>query len=363
MRPFRIEVSPDEVADLRARLRATRWPEPATVDDWSQGVPLPYLQHLCRYWADDYDWPTRQERLNTHPQYIAEIDGLPIHFLHVRSPEPDALPLVLTHGWPGSFVEFLDVIEPLRSHFHLVIPSLPGYGWSGKPTRPGWSVQRTSDAWAALMTMLGYERFGAQGGDWGSAVTTNLALRHARRVVGIHLNMVFVGPPRGQAEFTERERHALTRFQHYRREDSGYAEVQRTRPQTIGYGLADSPAGQCAWILDKFWSWSDCAGDPVAAFGADRLLDNIATYWFTNSAASSARLYWESFGERGAGPVSVPTGVSLFPHDIALPPREWAEPHFRELRMWHELDSGGHFAAFERPELFVAEVREFFDGL
>ena len=373
--PFRIDVPAADVADLEARLRATRWPEPATVDDWSQGVPLDYVQDLCRYWADSYDWPARQAWLNLFDQYRTELDGLPIHFLHVRSPQQDALPLVLTHGWPGSIVEFMDVLGSLTdpvAHggdpadaFHAVVPSLPGYGWSGKPSRPGWGVQRIADAWAELMSRLGYQQFGAQGGDWGSPVTTHLGARHAQRVLGIHLNMVYAEPPAGQTAFTEREQTALAAQRRYRRADSGYARLQGTRPQTLGYGLADSPAGQCAWILEKFWAWSDCAGDPVGVFGADRILDNVSTYWFSSSAASSARLYWESSRTSylGAETVSVPTGVSLFPKDIYLPTREWASARYTDLRMWHEFDRGGHFAAFEQPEIFIDEVREFFRPL
>ena len=345
------------------RLRATRWPEPATALDWTQGVPVGYVQDLCRYWAEEYDWPAREERLNQVEQFVIEIDGMAIHFLHVPSSAPNALPLVLTHGWPGSFVEFMDVIGPLSETYHVVVPSLPGYGWSGKPSEGGWGVARIADAWAELMTRLGYDRFGAQGGDWGAAVTVQLAACHPDRVVGIHLNMVSVGPPRGQEHFSEREQKALVTLQQFRRHGSGYAEIQRTRPQTLGYGLADSPAGQCAWILEKFQEWSDCDGDPVAAFGPDRLLDNIAVYWFGNSAASSARLYWESYGKPSPDVITVPTGASLFPKDLVQPPREWAAERFRDLRMWHELDRGGHFAAFEQPELFVAEVREFFGGL
>ena len=373
--PFAVTVPDAAVEDLRRRLRATRWPEPETVEDWSQGAPLRYVQDLCRYWADGYDWPARQARLNAVEQYTTDLDGQRIHFLHARSPQPDALPLVLTHGWPGSVTEFLDVVAPLtdpaahgsdpRDAFTVVAPSLPGYGWSGKPTAPGWGLERIADAWAGLMSRLGYERFGTQGGDWGSYVAANVGARHPDRVVGVHLNMVNVPPPPGRTEFTEREQRGVRAERHYRTLDAGYAVQQRTRPQTLGYALADSPAGQCAWILDKFWSWTDSSGDPVRALGADRVLDLPSIYWFTNSAASSARLYWETAqSPAGRNPtVHVPTGVSIFPHDIFQPARDWADAQYRDLRMWREHDRGGHFAAMEQPELLVADVREFFRPL
>jgi pimeloyl-ACP methyl ester carboxylesterase len=373
--PFSVDVPTAAVDDLRRRLRATRWPEPPTVDDWSQGAPLGAVQELCAYWADGYDWPARQARLNAVPQFVTEVDGLPIHVLHARSPQEGALPLVLTHGWPGSVAEFLDVLGPLTdpaAHggdpadaFDVVVPSLPGFGWSGKPTAPGWNLGRTADAWVELMSRLGYERFGAQGGDIGSFVSANLGARHPGRVLGIHLNMLVSGPPEGRTEFTEREQRALEREQAHRAVGAAYAQQQRTRPQTLGYGLTDSPAGQCAWILEKFWAWTDSGGDPVGVLGADRILDHISTYWFTASATSSARLYWElaqAPAER-TPTVSVPTGVSVFPHEIFQPPREWAELQYTDLRMWREHDRGGHFAAMEQPEALVADVREFFRPL
>ncbi len=371
--PFRIEVDDAELADLADRLARTRWPEPATVDDWSQGVPLEYVQTLCDHWATRYDWRARAAQLNTFPQFRTEIDGLGIHFLHTPSKAPDALPLVMTHGWPGSIIEFLQVIGPLTdpaAHggdaadaFHVVCPSLPGYGFSDKPASAGWGVDRTAQAWAKLMARLGYDRYGAQGGDWGSAVTTRLAVIDASHVTGIHLNMVTAGPGRDIADLTEEERAALAAMQHYDERDSGYAKQQSTRPQTIGYSLLDSPAGLCAWILEKFWSWSDTDGDPVAALGADRLLDNVMLYWLTRSGASSARMYWESFGTRYRDQVEVPTGVSVFPKEIFRPSRRWAERRYANIVHWEELDRGGHFAAFEQPALFVDQVRKAFRGM
>ena len=369
--PFRVQVSDDDLKDLLDRLRRTRWPEAEAVDDWSQGVPLRYLQALCAYWADGYDWRSREARLNQFPQFKTPLDGLDIHFLHVRSPEAGALPLVLTHGWPGSIVEFLDVIGPLTdpaAHggdpadaFHVVCPSLPGYGFSDKPAAAGWGVERIGRAWAQLMARLGYDRYGAQGGDWGSAVTTNLGLSDPAHVVGIHLNMVAGRPTAEERQhLSESEQASVDSLQYYQDWDSGYSKQQSTRPQTLGYGLVDSPAGQCGWILEKFWRWSDTGGDPVAGLGADRILDNVMLYWLPGTGASSGRLYWESFGRRRGRVVDVPAGASIFPKEIFRSSRRWAEKQFADLRYWGEPEKGGHFAAFEQPELFVAEVRAAF---
>jgi pimeloyl-ACP methyl ester carboxylesterase len=371
--PFRIEIEEAELADLRARLARTRWPEPATVDDWSQGVPLPYVRNLCEYWAQSYDWRDREARLNSFPQFRAEVNGLAIHLLHVRSPIAGALPLVMTHGWPGSIVEFLDVIGALTDPaansgdpadaFHLVCPSLPGYGFSDKPTVAGWGVERTAAAWAELMAVLGYDRYGAQGGDWGASVTTALAILDPAHVAGIHLNMVIAGPGGDATDLTEAEQAALASMKYYDEWDSGYSKEQSTRPQTIGYSLLDSPAGLCAWFIEKFWSWTDTDGDPVAALGADRLLDNVMLYWLTGSGASSARMYWESFRSRPRDRVEVPTAVSVFPKEIFRPSRRWAERRYVNIVHWEEPDRGGHFAAFEQPALFVDQVRKAFRGL
>jgi epoxide hydrolase len=370
-RPFTVQVPGAAVEDLRDRLRRTRWPDRETVDDWSQGVPLGYLQELCTYWADDYDWRAAEQRLNSYPQFMLELFDLDIHFLHVRSPVPDALPLVITHGWPGSVVEFLNVLDRLtnpKAHggsdddaFHVVCPSLAGYGFSGRPARPGWRVERIADAWARLMAVLGYDRYGAQGGDWGAAVTTAIGQQDPSHVAGIHLNMPMVGPDRSTMnELTDAERSALDALAHYQEWDSGYSKQQSTRPQTLGYGLADSPAGQCAWIIEKFWAWTDCDGHPENAVSRDALLDNVSLYWFTSSAASSARLYWESFNRQSRELVAVPTGCSIFPKEIFRASRRWTERRFTDLRYWNELDRGGHFAALEQPELYVDELRAFF---
>jgi epoxide hydrolase len=369
--PFRIEVPEDTLDDLRRRLTSTRWPEPETVDDWSQGTPLSYVQDVCRYWAEDYDWRATEARLNAFPQHRAVLDGLRIHFLHVRSPEPDAFPLVLTHGWPGSVVEFLKVLGPLtdpRSHggdpadaFHVVCPSLPGYGFSDKPTRTGWGVDKIGGAWAALMARLGYRRYGAQGGDWGASVTTAIGRQDTERCAGIHVNMPLAAPSRDDlAQLNDREQAAMAAMKHYRDWDSGYSKQQSTRPQTVGYGLVDSPAAQAAWILEKFWAWTDCDGHPENVLSRDELLDNVMLYWVPAAGASSARLYWESFGAQPGGPVTVPSGMSIFPKEIFRPSRRWAERTYHDIRYWNELDKGGHFAAFEQPELYVEEVRTFF---
>ena len=371
MTPFRIDIPEADLDDLRQRLRRTRWPDPETVDDWSQGAPLAYVRDLCDYWLNRYDWRACEATLNRFPQFTTEIDGLPIHFLHVRSPQPDALPLVMTHGWPGSVIEFRKVIGPLTdpaAHggtaadaFHLVCPSLPGFGFSGKPSVPGWGVARIADAWDELMTRLGYARYGAQGGDWGSSVTSALGIRHPGRLAGIHLNMVTVRPdPATMGEPTEQERAALAAYQHYFDWDSGYSKEQSTRPQTVGYGLVDSPAGLCAWILEKYWSWTDCDGDPANALTRDEMLDNIMLYWLPGTGASAARLYWESFMKGSGGTVGVPVGCSVFPKEIFRASRRWAEQAYPDLRYWGEPAKGGHFAAFEQPELFVQEVRAAF---
>jgi pimeloyl-ACP methyl ester carboxylesterase len=370
MTSFRIDIPEADLDDLRERLRRTRWPEPETVDDWSQGTPLAYARELCEYWLEQYDWRASEARLNRFPQFRTEIDGLDIHFVHVRSPHEGAVPLVMTHGWPGSVVEFHKVIEPLADPessggdaadaFHVVCPSLPGYGFSGKPTRTGWGTRHIADAWDRLMARLGYARYGAQGGDWGAQVTTGIGMHHPDHVVGIHLNMAIGFPDPAEGVLTEREKAAMASMDYYGKWDSGYSKQQSTRPQSVGYGLVDSPAALCAWIVEKFWSWSDCDGDPVNALSRDELLDNIMLYWLPATGASSARLYWESFGQPLLGPVPGPVGCSIFPKEIFRPSRRWAERQFPDLRYWNELDKGGHFAAFEQPAAFIDEVRAAF---
>ncbi len=378
MDPFRIEVPETELDDLRERLKAARWPERETVDDWSQGVPLDYLRELCAYWADGYDWRRAEARLNELPGYRTEIDGLGIHLLHVRSPHSNALPLVMTHGWPGSIVEFLKVIEPLTdpaAHggdpadaFHVVCPSLPGYGFSDKPKRPGWGVEQIAAAWTELMARLGYERYGAQGSDWGTSVSALIGQRDPDHVAGIHLMPPLAPPdPATIDDLTDAERAALASLEHAAEWESGYSTEHATRPQTIGYALADSPVALCAWIVEKFWAWADCDGHPENVLTRDELLDNLMLYWLPRTGASSARLYWESIrrvNELISGPVhdvvEVPTGCSIFPKELQRPSRRWAQKRFPNIRHWNELDRGGHFAAFEQPVLFVDELRCFF---
>ena len=373
--PFRIAVADAVLADLRARLRNTRWPEAELVDDWSQGAPLAWIKDVCGYWTETYDWRRREAALNRFAQFTTGIDGLDIHFLHVRSPHKEAMPLIITHGWPGSVVEFHKVIEPLTNPtahggaaadaFHVVCPSLPGFGFSAKPTSTGWGVDRIAAAWAMLMDRLGYGRYGAQGGDWGSAVTSALGAQDAKHVAGIHITLAMGTRPQVEGEPTPEEARALKGLAHYRDWDSGYSNQQSTRPQTLGYGLTDSPAGQAAWILEKFWAWTDCDGHPENIFSRDELLDNVMLYWATATAASSARLYWESFGpgRRTAHRVEVPTGVAVFPKEIVTPVRRWMEAGYTNIRHWNEMPKGGHCAAFEQPALFVDEVRAFFRSL
>jgi pimeloyl-ACP methyl ester carboxylesterase len=370
IRPFRIAIDDAVLADLRQRLRATRWPDAETVDDWSQGAPLAWVREVCAYWADGYDWRAREARLNRFPQFVTTIDELDIHFIHQRSPHPGARPLLITHGWPGSVVEFHKVIEPLvdpTAHggdaadaFHVVCPSLPGFGFSGKPQRTGWGVERIAAAWGQLMARLGYERYFAQGGDWGSAVTREIGVTQTRHCEAIHVTLAMGTRPTSGGEPDAEEQRALAGSKHYRRWDSGYSKQQSTRPQTLAYGLADSPAGQAGWILEKFWAWTDCNGHPENVLTRDELLDNVMLYWATNSAASSARLYWESFGKARPGRVGVPVGVAVYPKEIVAPVRAWMRDEYPDIRHFVQMPRGGHFAAFEQPQLFVDDLRAYF---
>ncbi|MFI6902396.1 epoxide hydrolase family protein [Nonomuraea sp. NPDC050394] len=378
VRPFLAEVPEADLTDLRVRLRRTRWPEAETVTDRSQGVPLAYLRELCAYWEREHDWRRAEARLNAVPQFRTEVDGLGIHFLHARSPYPGALPLVMTHGWPGSVLEFLKVIGPLTDPvayggrpgdaFHVVCPSLPGYGFSDRPSKPGWGIERIAQAWAELMARLGYHRYGAQGHDWGTSVTALLGRHDPAHVAGIHLVPPLAPPDPGTfGDLTAAERASLEAMEHAKRWEDGYSAEQSTRPQTLGYGLTDSPAALCAWIAEKFWAWSDHDGDLESVISRDELLDNVTLYWLTGTAASSARLYWESirqvqrwFSEPGADVVTTPAGCTVFPKEMPRPSRRWAARRFTDIRYWSEPPRGGHFAAMERPELFVGEVRSFF---
>jgi epoxide hydrolase len=373
IRPFTIAVPQDQIDDLYRRLDMTRWPEKETVDDWSQGVPLAALRELAAYWREGYDWRACEARLNAFGQFITEIDGLDIHFLHVRSPEEGAVPLILTHGWPGSVVEFLVAIGPLsdpvahggraEDAFHVVVPSLPGYGFSGKPERHGWDVPKVGEAWAVLMGRLGYERWFAQGGDWGAIVTTVMGAQAPQGLAGIHTNMPVARIlPEDRKDTDPAVLAALEAGAKYNAVDSGYSKIQATRPQTIGYGLVDSPVGLAGWIYEKMWAWTDNDGVPEDALSRDTMLDNIMLYWLTASGASAARMYWESFGTIGKGDfqVDLPAGISAFPREITKAPRKWAERTLRNIVYWNDCARGGHFAAWEQPELFVEELRQCF---
>ena len=356
---------------MRRRLSGTRWPEAQTVTDWSQGVPLARMRALIEHWVSTYDWRRCEATLNRFGLYATEIDGLLIQFLHVRSQRSHALPLLLTHGWPGSIIEFHQTIEPLvtgapgQLAFDLVIPCLPGYGFSQKPTMPGWNVERVARAWITLMARLGYERYVAQGGDWGATVSIAMGKLAPPQLAGIHLNMPLVIPRASERGVPDAEEQAaLSALELYTGNEAAYARLQATRPQTVGYALADSPIAQAAWIYEKFHAWSDCDGDPDALFGTNALLDNIMLYWLTGTGASSARLYWESFRKAFAPTVlELPVGCSIFPKEIIPAPRRWAERYYRNLIYWNKLERGGHFAAFEQPDLFVQEMRNCFSRL
>jgi pimeloyl-ACP methyl ester carboxylesterase len=378
VKPFTVDIAQSELDDLKLRLGQTRWPEKETVEDWNQGVPLAYTQELAKYWADEYDWRRFERKLNQWPQFITDIDGIDIHFIHCKSPHENALPLIISHGWPGSVVEFHKVIDALvnptahggsaEDAFHIVAPSLPGYGFSGKPTKTGTSVVEIGSMWGKLMARLGYDRYVAQGGDWGSMITQSMGQTQTQHCAGIHINMPIVAPdPDTMSELTPQEVSALEGMSFYNDWDSGYSKQQSTRPQTLGYGLADSPVGQMAWIVEKFYAWTDCERDgkkhPENILDKDELLDNVMLYWLNNCAASSARLYWESFSQPNFDPIDIPVGCSIFPKEIFRSSKRWAQKRFSNLIYWNELDRGGHFAALEQPEMFVNEVRSAFNSL
>ncbi len=371
--PFAYHAPQSALDDLKQRLTQTRWPERETTNDWSEGVPLQKLRALVEYWRTDYDWRRCEEALNHFPQFRTKIDGLSIHFIHVRSKHPNALPIILTHGWPSTILLFRDVIEPLTNPtahggkaedaFDVVIPSVPGFGFSDKPTEPGWNAKRTAQAWAILMSRLGYKRYVAQGGDWGAFVTTAMAQQRAPGLVAIHLNFPRVIPDHLPDKLSPDQQRAMEVINRFRSEGSGYLMMQSTRPQTIGYALMDSPGGQAAWIYDIYNAGTGNVGDPEKAISRDKVLDEITLYWLTGTAASSARFYYEQRALLGKssnpGRVDLPVGVSLFPHDLPAP-RSWAKDVYPNLFYWHELDQGGHFASLEKPGLFVEELRACF---
>ena len=370
--PFRVDIAQEQLDDLTERLRRTRWVDAETVDaamdPWFQGVPLAYMRDLCGYWADGYRWRDREARLNRYPQFRTTIDGLGVHFFHVRSPHADATPLLLSHGWPGSVVEFQSVIGPLTdptAHggdaadaFHVVCPSLPGYGFSDRPTAAGWNLEHIARAWAALMGRLGYDRYIAQGGDWGAMTTHTLAALDADHLIGVHLNMPLAPPVPGEPP-TEAEQRIIDRRAEYDVHDSGYAKLQGSRPQTLGYGLVDSPVMQAAWIVEKIWNWADHDHDLDPVLDRDQILDNVMLYWLTATGASSGRIYWETAQGFSLPDVRVPVGCSIFPAEHIRTSRRWAEKRFPTLVYWNEPPRGGHFAAWEQPELFVDEMRAY----
>jgi pimeloyl-ACP methyl ester carboxylesterase len=370
--PFVISISDQQITDLNNRIANTRWPDAETTADWNQGVPLAYVKELVQYWGEQYEQQRLANRLNAFDNFKTNLLGLNIHFMHIRSSNPNARPLLLTHGWPGSVVEFLKVIGPLtepQEHggkaddaFHLVIPSLPGYGFSDKPQATGWGVEKIAEAWSALMARLGYSQYFAQGGDWGSVITSYVARQDPEHCLGIHINMGIVAPDPNAENLTANELSIMAGWKYYQDWDSGYSKQQATRPQTLGYGLVDSPSGQAAWIVEKFYQWMDCDGHPENIVSRDELLDNIMVYWLTGSGASSARLYWESFGggEGREQPVSIPMGATISTKDIFRTSERFASRVFTNIVYWKDKEEGGHFAAFEQPNAFVSELRECF---
>jgi pimeloyl-ACP methyl ester carboxylesterase len=391
IRPFHVSVPDEQLVDLRRRITATRWPDRETVDDPSQGIQLARLQELVRYWGTGYDWRKAEAKLNALPQFVTKIDGLDIHFIHVRSMHPNALPVIITHGWPGSVFEQLKIIGPLTNPtalggraedaFDVVIPSLPGYGFSGKPTGTGWDPDHVARAWAELMKRLGYTRYVAQGGDWGSPISSAMARQAPAGLLGIHINLpatvpsevaaMLAGGP-APAGLSERERAAFDALMTYgKKGNSAYFVMMSARPQAVGYGLTDSPAGLAAWMLVHpgfaQWTYGD---DPEKSPTKDEVLDDITLYWLTNSATSSARLYWESGGQsvvlaavQKTAEISLPVAITVFPEEVYRPPETWARSAYRNLIYFHEVDKGGHFAAWEQPELFSAELRAAFRSL
>jgi pimeloyl-ACP methyl ester carboxylesterase len=391
IRPFRVHVPQEAIDDLRRRVTVTRWPDKETVADQSQGVQLATMKELVRYWGTEYDWRKAEAKLNALPQFVTKIDGLDIHFIHVRSKNPNALPLIITHGWPGSVIEQLKVIGPLtdpmayggrpEDTFDLVIPSIPGYGFSGKPTGTGWDPDHIARAWAELMKRLGYTRYVAQGGDWGSPISSALARQTPAGLLGIHINLPATIPPDvagvlasggpAPAELSKKERAAFDSLDTFNKKERAYAVMMGTRPQTIGYGLTDSPIGLAAWLLGHpgFAQWTSSSSDSEKSPTKDELLDDITLYWLTNSAVSSARLYWENKNSllnataQKTAEISLPVAITVFPGEIYRAPETWARRAYRNLLYFHEADKGGHFAAWEQPQLFSEEIRTAFKSL
>jgi pimeloyl-ACP methyl ester carboxylesterase len=378
--PFRIDVAQAELDDLARRLAATRWPAGAPGGGWQRGVPVEYLRELAEYWQSGYDWRAVEARLNQYPQFCTEIDGTRVHFIHVRSPEPDAVPLLISHAWPGSIAEFLEVIGPLtdpRSHggdpaeaYHLVLPSIPGFGFSGPVPDAGWGLPRIARAWAELMRRLGYQRYVVQGGDIGAGLSQTVAALDGEHVLAVHVNLMITPPPADPAEqatLSAEEWERLGRLIRYVTDGTGYMKLLATRPQTVSYGMTDSPVGQLAWVVEKIWEWTDCSKSPEDAVDRDLMLTHAMFYWLTRTAASANAIYFEmadilpvaSTPPPVPPPLLSPVGVAVFPQDLALPIRRLAEPGFPNIVHWSEFDRGGHFPAMEQPELFVGDLRAF----
>jgi epoxide hydrolase len=380
MRAFRIEIPQSDLDDLKRKIAITRWPEEIPGVGWDRGVPLEYLKELADYWRTSYDWRAAEARLNEFPQFVTEIDGANVHFMHIRSPEAGARPLILTHGWPGTVAEFLDVIKPLTdpvAHggdpddaFHLVIPSIPGHGFSGPTGQVGWDTGRVASAWKELMRRLGYDRYAVQGGDWGMPISMRLALADPEHVVGVHTNMCVTFPPPDPSALDGLGEVDLARLEfaaRFMQDGTGWQKIQSTRPQTLAYALTDSPVGQLAWIAEKYKEWTDSAKVPEDAVNRDDILTAVSIYWLTATAGSSAQFYYESshtdadFVRTWAGPwpLAMPVGVAFFPKDAVRPVRRFAEQILPTLTHWTEFDRGGHFAALEQPELLVRDIRKF----
>jgi pimeloyl-ACP methyl ester carboxylesterase len=388
VRPFRVHMSDEAIADLRRRVVATRWPDKETVTDQSQGPQLAKMQALVRYWGTDYDWRKAEAKLNALPQFVTTIDGLDIQFVHVKSRHPNAMPLIMTHGWPGSVFELLKVIGPLtdptayggraEDAFDLVLPSFPGFGFSGKPQDTSWGPLHVASAWDELMRHLGYTRYVAQGGDWGAIISQIMATQAPAGLMGIHVNMPGTTPPsvlrlvrngdKVPSEFTDVEKAAFASIDTFYKKGFGYAYIMNSRPQTIGYSLADSPVGLAAFFYDKFSAWTDSGGEPERTLTRDEMLDDITLYWLTNTGTSAARSYWDG-AVLGGGPFdafdipNVPVAVTIFPGEIYRAPRSWAEQNYHKLIYWHEVDKGGHFAAWEQPAIFSEEIQAAFRSL
>jgi len=371
-RPYRIDVPQPVLDDLRTRLANTRWPDPIPGTGWDYGADVAYIKELCAYWREGYDWRLHEGHLNRYPQFLSTVDGVDIHYWHVRGKGPNPFPLLLVHGWPGSIFEFYHLIGRLTdpaAHggdaadaFDVVIPALPGYGFGGKPTERGWGPSRSGDAFNTLMTTeLGYARYGTQGGDWGGIITARMASVHGAHVAGAHLNFV-IGFPPPDAESTPEGKAAVEARNQFQAEETGYSLTHGTKPMSLAIAQADSPAGIAAWIVEKFRTWSDCGGGVESVYTKDQLLTNIMFYWAPNSIASAARMYYEARRDPGAfgwAPIEAPVGVSVFPKEIYRSPRAWAEPRMN-IRHWVEHDKGGHFAAMERPNELLEDVRAFF---